>query len=274
MNSDPPPKSNNPQKSGQPTSLRLELQNTTLAPIPSLKELQTLTAFAYLCLLGGTNQPQDVDLAIDLFQKCADKEFGPAYLALSRIYVYQKDYYSNLMHLISMKKAADLGMAEAQFNYGLANYLGRDGLDINKAFGLEFLEKAVANGWLEAYVKLGFIYLNGDGTPKRDVDRGLKLVREGLAMDIDVELFDFQGLLDHDVVFQINLSEVLNNVRDQRITVIKGATFLLAKYLCEKNAPGDREEAVDLIINCVELYNDYSMIRDFNNLIKLFNLKI
>ena len=61
-----------------------------------------------------------------------------------------------------LRKAADQGVADAQFNLGLL-YLGGDGVNQNYAEAAKWCRKAAEQGDVDAQFNLGLMYLKGDG---------------------------------------------------------------------------------------------------------------
>jgi TPR repeat protein len=74
------------------------------------------------------------------------------------------------------QKAAEQGLAEAQFGTGLAFLNGR-GTDENATEAVKWFKKAAAQGYADAQNELGNCYLEGTGVPK-DPIAGVNLLKQ------------------------------------------------------------------------------------------------
>ena len=73
-------------------------------------------------------------------------------------------------------KAADLGLAEAQFKYGLALFFG-EGIDVDYTTASMWFKRAVLQGHAKAMNNLAYCYMYGKGVPT-DYDKALLYLKE------------------------------------------------------------------------------------------------
>jgi TPR repeat protein len=79
-----------------------------------------------------------------------------------------------------IKRAAELGNGQAQYNLGSFYFAGAPGLEKNAATAVKWFEKAFASGNAEAAMTLGVCYKNGEGVVK-DVSQAIRYFK--LAAD-------------------------------------------------------------------------------------------
>ncbi len=77
------------------------------------------------------------------------------------------------------RKAADKGVAEAQFNLAMA-YLAGQGVTADNEQGAKWLRRAADQGLARAQFNLGVLYENGQGVPP-DADRAAAWYRKAAA---------------------------------------------------------------------------------------------
>jgi TPR repeat protein len=74
------------------------------------------------------------------------------------------DVFSEESNIDEIKKLADQGYADAQYNLGVLYYKG-EGVPENDAEAMRWFRKAAEQGLAEGQFGLGFMYYNGQGVP-------------------------------------------------------------------------------------------------------------
>ncbi len=112
----------------------------------------------------GFEAPLDAKRALDLFKQAATKGHLLAQYTLGLHYYYKgKNAPENQLNaFIWWTKAADQGLAEAQFNLGHMHYKGQ-GVKQDKATAIQWWKKAAAQGLAEAQFNLYQILHKGKG---------------------------------------------------------------------------------------------------------------
>ena len=83
------------------------------------------------------------------------------------------------------RDAANMGVAEAQFEMGKCCLLGK-GIERNEEEGVAWLEKALLQNHPEASIFLGFCCEMGVGTEKKE-NLALRLYNKGLSLKADMK---------------------------------------------------------------------------------------
>jgi TPR repeat protein len=123
----------------------------------------------------GTNVTRDVKKALELWRLSAEKGYPLAQARLSLVYLkgLEGDFVGTDLNesLKWLKKAAEAGLASAQFYLGEAYRYGEPYGEKDIFLSFEWYAKAAAQGFDQAQYKLGVFYALGDGI-KQDRAKG------------------------------------------------------------------------------------------------------
>jgi TPR repeat protein len=156
-------------------------------PVRGLAQARTLLAD---CYLGGLGCQPDIDKAEDLYRSAAESEIAGAQYGLGLIEGVntkrgrfpQKYSYEGAARWL--RKAADQGFAEAQFELGCYYMEGR-GVAKDEKEAVSWFRKAVEQDLAVAQNLSGFCYLNGRGVAKDEREAASlfrKAADQGLAV--------------------------------------------------------------------------------------------
>ena len=103
---------------------------------------------------------------IDELKKAAEQGDAQAQYNLGNCYAFGKGVEKNLSEAVKWwRKAAEQGDAQAQFNLGVC-YANGDGVEKNPTEAVKWYRKAAEQGFAQAQFNLGVCYANGDGVEK------------------------------------------------------------------------------------------------------------
>jgi TPR repeat protein len=171
--------------------------------------------------------------------------------------------------VILLKKAAELGNAEAQYNFG---YCYQEGIEVpkNDSIANSWLLKSAKQGWLNAQFKIAYSYAVGRGTTKDYVQAfywALQCAKQGDPECMFNVLSCYQGgigvakNIDSLLVWATRLG-VLENPEDLQLSVkITGARLNLAKmYRIGKQLPKDNIKSYAWFLIYNESKRDFSIL--------------
>ena len=134
------------------------------------------------------------------------------------------------------KKAADQGLANAQFNLGVA-YLFGNGVPRDYGQAAEWFRKAADQGYASAQYKLGRMYVNGDGVA-RDYGQAASWYRKAADQgDIDA-----QNNLGTMYMLGYGVSKDLQRAIEYFRLAAKGGDEMAIKNLSELGVEFDRSQ--------------------------------
>lgn len=152
---------------------------TTLSDIHAAHpdDAVTLNALGLVYELG-IDTVEDKGRACALFFEAASQGYAPGeynygHLLSDKTY---SDGYDRGEGVKWIAKAADHGLAHAQFSHGCALWNG-DGVEQNKGEAVKWFFKAAEQGVVQAQVVYGGVLLNGEGLPRDAVDGCMWLSR-------------------------------------------------------------------------------------------------
>lgn len=96
-----------------------------------------------------------------------------------------------------IRRAADAGNPQAQRSLGLSYAYGRDGIEADPLLGVQWLQKAIDAGYVEAVLAMGGIYHDGAGSQvPRDEAKAVQYYQRGVALGIPVAKYNMAVLYD------------------------------------------------------------------------------
>jgi TPR repeat protein len=127
-------------------------------------------------LLGGGSKPS-VEPRFNEFRKAAEQGLAQAQYNLGVCYEYGKGVKKDLREAVKWyRKAAEQGLAQAQYALGIS-YAQGEGVEQDPHEAVRWYRKAAEQGLAQAQFNLGFSYGDGDGVEK-DLREAVKWFRK------------------------------------------------------------------------------------------------